>query len=717
MRRTISYSEVLFLIAVFLIYLWTLAPFLFWRDAPEFVDAVATLGIAHPAGFPTYSLMARWIWMLPLGNIPFRINLFSAVCAVLALGIFVRTSRWILEASGAKEKEATLIPLAAAGIIAVGYPFWGSALSAEVYTLHLLFIAIILHLAIRWALSGDDRLIYLCSLFYGLSSGNHATVALLLPGLLIFFCAKNREATFRKLLMLGAFFLIGFSVYLYLPIRSTTLPNMDWGEPRNLWQMFAHMTDRKDAETHADFLTGGDWGWGAALKMQGYKILQEITPAGAALALLGTAWNLRRFPLIMILMCFALLPHGIFFIHWSSGNIHLQLFLVMGFWMAMGMRQLMEWTEIRKFRSIRPRNILSPLVAGIVAMQIMLNYPRVNLSDDRRVEYSFRESFEAMEPDALCIATIFWFHFRTYQDVMRLREDIAVLGSSFFLAPEHFTRVTPRRFPGVLIPDGDYLQGKSGVDFLNRLVAMNLDQRRPVYLEIYHALNSAFFRHILPYRGFLFRFSQEPIKGLEPDIIHRYILSIRDRMLWEVETGGLMREKEVFHYYIWFFLSIVDYLTHHHDWGNALRLLEFVERFFGTQGMNALWPNERNALDSNMAAVYINTGQYERAKHILEYLASRCRNCYQDYRNLAWLCYQEGRFGEAEFWMQKGLKEKPISSQSLELLGDIEVSLGRLSAALEAYRHALNKTSGNDHNRKKILEQKIERLLSPEILK
>ncbi len=109
-----------FLLAVFLVYLRTIAPFLYWRDAPEFIDAVNTLGIAHPAGFPSYSLMARWACLLPLGNIPFRINLFSVLCSVAALGIFLRTSQRILVARGAGEGETRLISVGAAGILAVG---------------------------------------------------------------------------------------------------------------------------------------------------------------------------------------------------------------------------------------------------------------------------------------------------------------------------------------------------------------------------------------------------------------------------------------------------------------------------------------------------------------------------------------------------------------------------------------------------------------------
>jgi len=711
----VVWAEALSLLAIFLLYLWTTAPFLYWRDAPEFVDTVATLGVAHPAGFPAYTLLARWTYFLPLGNIAFRINLFSALCAVGALGVFVRTARRLLEAGGAVPREALIISLGAAGIIAVGHPFWNSALSAEVYTLHLMFVALILHLAVRWHISGDDRFIYLCALIYGVSAGNHATVAFLLPGLLIVFCTRNQKATFRKLLLLGTFFLIGFSVYLYLPIRSSTLPNIDFGEPHTLKQMLVHITDRKDDEAHSSFLTGGFWGWRTALKMQGSNILQEVTVVGVALALVGLIWNLRRFPWVVVLLGFTFLPHGLFFIHWPGGSIHLQLFLVIGFWIAMGMRQIVEWEVSGKLRKIRPKKILIPLTVAVLIMQIAISYPRVDLSDDRRVEHSFRMDFASMDSDAMVIPTYLWFHFRTYQDVMRLREDIAVVGSSDFLSPDNFMHITPGRYPRIPVPVEDYSRGESGMRFMHKMLAMNLDQRRPVYFELYPYLMKYFSRQMLPDNGFLFRLTSNPVDHLDPAMINRYLLSIGRRMLQQMETGGLMRDTEVYHYYVWYLVAVVEYLEAHNDWENVLKMLDFIKQFLGPEGLDSLWPPERITLDSYIAASYINTGQYERAKPLLEDLTSRCSLCFVDYRNLAWLYFREGRFDDARLWMHKALAKKPVDPQYMEFLGDIEKASGNYAEAVKNYRNALYETS--DITRKGVIEQKIQSLSSPETSK
>src|SRR5256885_17261742 len=69
------------------LYLATLAPGLGGTvDSAEFQQAAYSLAIVHPTGYPLYLLLARlWITLLPLGDVAWRVNLLSAVCAVAAV--------------------------------------------------------------------------------------------------------------------------------------------------------------------------------------------------------------------------------------------------------------------------------------------------------------------------------------------------------------------------------------------------------------------------------------------------------------------------------------------------------------------------------------------------------------------------------------------------------------------------------------------------------
>src|SRR5260221_9819503 len=62
------------------IYLYTAAPFMLLEDAPRFLAAIITLGIAKPAE-PVYVFLAHWFTYLPFGSVIFRIQVFSALLA------------------------------------------------------------------------------------------------------------------------------------------------------------------------------------------------------------------------------------------------------------------------------------------------------------------------------------------------------------------------------------------------------------------------------------------------------------------------------------------------------------------------------------------------------------------------------------------------------------------------------------------------------------
>lgn len=56
-------------------------------DSPELTMAAATLGVAHPPGYPLFTMLGHLFSLVPLGPIPFRVNLLSAVSNALTVGI------------------------------------------------------------------------------------------------------------------------------------------------------------------------------------------------------------------------------------------------------------------------------------------------------------------------------------------------------------------------------------------------------------------------------------------------------------------------------------------------------------------------------------------------------------------------------------------------------------------------------------------------------
>src|SRR6266581_1565751 len=76
-NRILPISIALFSVAI---YLYTAAPFMLWEDAPRFLAAIITLGIARPVD-PVYVFLAHWFTYLPFGSVVFRVQFFSALLA------------------------------------------------------------------------------------------------------------------------------------------------------------------------------------------------------------------------------------------------------------------------------------------------------------------------------------------------------------------------------------------------------------------------------------------------------------------------------------------------------------------------------------------------------------------------------------------------------------------------------------------------------------
>src|SRR5512146_2180400 len=112
-------------------------------DSGELVAAVATLGIPHPSGYPLYVLLGHlWTLLVPLGSVAFRMSLFSAFCAALAVGLVYLAGRALAAGRTAA--------LAAALVFAASPSFWGEANVQRVYALNAGFVALATLAALRW---------------------------------------------------------------------------------------------------------------------------------------------------------------------------------------------------------------------------------------------------------------------------------------------------------------------------------------------------------------------------------------------------------------------------------------------------------------------------------------------------------------------------------------------------------------------------------------
>ena len=75
-------------------YALTCSPSVNGGDSGELMNAIATLGIAHPPGYPLYTMLAHlFAKLLPFGGLAFRINLFSGLCNAAAAALLAAWKR------------------------------------------------------------------------------------------------------------------------------------------------------------------------------------------------------------------------------------------------------------------------------------------------------------------------------------------------------------------------------------------------------------------------------------------------------------------------------------------------------------------------------------------------------------------------------------------------------------------------------------------------
>src|SRR5512136_2315458 len=247
------------------LYLATLAPTVLFADGGEFQFAPYILGIVHPTGYPLFLLLG-WAWshLLPIGEVAYRMNLFSAWWAAWAVGLSYLVAMCVVRraAPAADPLSTRLAAATAAATFAVGRTFWGEAVIAEVYSFNAFFVALVLWLLFRVAEAPErtplapgyvssfaQRSLALAAA-YGLSLTHHVTMALLLPGIAVFIWLTNRQPRPRfpnrlaapetrpvtilaprsRLRQIGfpvALFLalaVPLLLYLYLPLRAPYTP-------------------------------------------------------------------------------------------------------------------------------------------------------------------------------------------------------------------------------------------------------------------------------------------------------------------------------------------------------------------------------------------------------------------------------------------------------------------------------------------------------------
>jgi len=242
---------------VYIVYMMTVFPTVQTEDSGELITSALSLDIAHPPGYPLYVLVGKlFSYLIPFGNMAWRINLMSAV--------FGAGTAQLIYLVVKKRTKNELIAFGGALFYAFTNLIWGQSNRGEVYTLNTFCLALIIYLFMRWhdaqpakaeketAKSNKSNIwLYLIALTFGLGIGDHHLLLLAAPAMGLYVIIKNWKVLINPKVVLGSLALLalGLSVYAYIPIRTYVAPydNPAFIDHTGLytWDKFINFVNRK----------------------------------------------------------------------------------------------------------------------------------------------------------------------------------------------------------------------------------------------------------------------------------------------------------------------------------------------------------------------------------------------------------------------------------------------------------------------------------------
>lgn len=382
------------------VYLMTMAPTITWRhggaDSGELAVAAATLGVPHPPGYPTWTLLAWLFHWLPAGELAQRVALLSASSAALTVALVTGLAQRLVPRD---EPAAPLAALAAGLTLAFGPAFWSQAILVEVYTLHTLFVLLLLALSL-WPAAGSAnvRRAGLMAFLFGLGLGNHLTLLLLAPLLLK---VLPRPLRVRRLAVLLLCLLAGLAVYLFLPLAALRQPPVVWGNPTTLAGFVWLVTGQ--------LYRGALWGLSgtdlpARLLSWLQLMVQQFTWPGLLLVLAG-GWHLTRTtPRAGLILLWVWGTTTVYALTYATVDWYVHLLpalAVMALWLARGMQDVVNWVAVRW----PARRWVSGLLLLLPAVLLVRSAPAVSLRHDVTARDYALDVLAVTAPGALIVSS------------------------------------------------------------------------------------------------------------------------------------------------------------------------------------------------------------------------------------------------------------------------------------------------------------------------
>lgn len=453
-------------------------------DAGDLVTSAYLHGVAHPPGFPLYTLLGFLVSKLPVSTVAFRVGLLSSIAGAGVITVLFMFLRDIT-----KDTKASLLAVCSLGGT---YLFWLYASVPEVFMLHSFFVALLIYLLYKWDTTKKDRYLSAFTLALGLSLSHHLLTAFLLPGL-IYFIVSNKKTLpklspkyiAKKIGLLAA----GLTPYLYIFAAAFTIPAISWDNVTTIPNFF-NLILRK---TYGTFQSGPSFAQSFVSRLiqfpyMGEFMLSDFTVVGVLLAIVGfvSQFRLRRklWNFLFILFFFI----GPFYFFYASYYIIdrfslatferflLPSYMIITIWIGEGIVASMRFLSRFSKKSLAQAFYILFLILPVSLF--FINYPKVSvLKNDRTAENHAHDILITVPKNSVMIlqydTTLFDTQYVYY--TQKERPDVKLIHFSKLFQGQLTDQIT-KYYPEL------YLPGNDEEEFMDDFVRENA-KKFPIYVN------------------------------------------------------------------------------------------------------------------------------------------------------------------------------------------------------------------------------------------
>lgn len=409
LNKKTAISAVFSFLIPLIIYLLTLEHKLIGGDTAWYALEIPAMQVFVPTGYPTFSILGKLITYLPIGDLAYRLNLFSAIFGALTiLFLFLLINKLI------KNEPVSLISSLCFAFI---LPFWSVANRLEFDTLNSFFIVLVLFSAVLYGEKKNRKYLYFFFFSLGLSLTNHPIAFFVVPAIFLYVIIinpkifKSIKAVFLSIL----FFILPLLSYFYIYIRSL----QGYGEVNTLKRLFYYVTGRNvTGELHGGHFTDRNLIDVLLVIIDYLKIIFESYGAVLIIiALIGFIFLVRKNKKLgifsVLFIVFNIIVPPLYLSH-ANPNYMLDTMIILAVYIAFGFVSILNFSTsifdrtMSGKKKLKIDKFLRYFLTGVIFIfftlqpvsLVYVNYNEADLSEPDDVYEFWLEAYDNMEENS-----------------------------------------------------------------------------------------------------------------------------------------------------------------------------------------------------------------------------------------------------------------------------------------------------------------------------